>query len=201
MRILIIEDEIITGRFIEQQLKANFDCETILAVNQTEVHALMPGFRPQLLLCDINLNEENDGITLVKNLRHDYDFEVIFITSYQSRTIIENALETKPLNYLIKPVDEAAIFTALRLAWPAIVNNPLLGNKKDATTSSCLLSPIEQKIVQLILDKQTSQEIAEHLFISPYTVKNHRHRICRKLGLKEGNNALLKWAMYNFKKQ
>lgn len=201
MRILIIEDEIITGRFIEQQLKANFDCETMLAVNQAEVHALMPGFRPQLLLCDINLKEENDGIALIKNLRQEYAFEVIFITSYQSRTIIGHALETKPLNYLIKPVDEAAIFTALSLAWPAILNNPLLGNKKDATTSSGLLSPVEQKIVQLILDKKTSQEIADQLFISPYTVKNHRHRICRKLGLKEGNNALLKWAMYNFKKQ
>ena len=198
MRILIIEDEIITARFIEQQLTANFDCETLLTVNEAEVHASIKNFLPHLLLCDINLNGDNDGITLVKNLRREFTFEVIYITSYKSSNIIESALDTKPINYLIKPVDEAAIFTALKLAWPIVSNNILPENSKDPTALSDLLSPIEQKIVELILQKKTSQEIARDLFISPYTVKNHRHRICRKLGLSEGNNALLKWAMYNF---
>ena len=38
-------------------------------------------------------------------------------------------------------------------------------------------------------------EIAETLHLSRYTIKNHRHNICRKLELADENNALLKWVV------
>jgi len=195
MRILIIEDEIIIARFIEQELNTNFNCSTTIALNQKEVTDTMPGFLPHLILCDINLKEERDGITLVENLRQHYVFDVIFITSYQSKAIIERALLYQPLNYIIKPVDEAAIFATLKLAWPLIEANKKLGRPYDNTPLHQMLSYTERKIIQLILQNKTSREIASILFLSPYTIKNHRHSICRKLGLKDGNNALLKWAM------
>ncbi len=195
MRILIIEDEIIIARFIEQQLTASFDCRTAIALNEQEVTNTMPRFLPHLILCDINLEEEKDGITLVENLRRQYAFEVIFITSYQSRAIIERALLYRPLNYIIKPADEAAVFAAVKLAWPIIEANPVLGKLHDNAPPHQMLNPTERKIIQLILQNRTTREIAAILFLSPYTVKNHRHGICRKLGLKDGNNSLLKWAM------
>jgi DNA-binding NarL/FixJ family response regulator len=40
-------------------------------------------------------------------------------------------------------------------------------------------------------------DIAETLHLSRYTVKNHRHTICRKLQLRDENNALLKWVVEN----
>jgi DNA-binding NarL/FixJ family response regulator len=197
MRILIIEDEIIIARFIEQQLSAHFNCDTAIAINSEEVYAMLPDFLPHLVLCDINLQETNDGLSLISDLRLNYAFEVIFITSYQSRPIIEAALTYQPLNYIIKPVDEAAIFAALKIAWPIIEKQTALGKAKENIAVHTLLSAVERKIVQHILDQKTSREIADLLFLSPYTVKNHRHRICRKLGLTDGNNALLKWAMHN----
>ncbi len=195
MRILIIEDEIIIARFLEQQLTANLDCSTAIALNQQEVTDTMPGFLPHLILCDINLKEEKDGIMLIENLRQHYMFEVIFITSYQSKAIIERSLRCQPLNYIIKPVDEAAIFAALKLAWPIIEANNKTGRRYEDTLLHHMLSHTERKIIQFILQNKTSREIAAILFLSPYTIKNHRHSICRKLGLKDGNNALLKWAM------
>ena len=195
MRVLIVEDEIIIARFIEQQLTVNFDCSTAIALNQQEVAAILPDFLPHLILCDINLEEEKDGITLVESLRRQYAFEVIFVTSYQSRKIIERALQYRPLNYLIKPADEAAIFAVLKLAWPIITGNPALGKPQERFPLEELLSVTERKIIQLIVLHKTSSEIATALFLSPHTVKNHRHSICRKLGLKDGNNALLKWAL------
>lgn len=195
MRILIIEDEIIIARFIEQQLIANFDCSITIAINEQEVSDAMPVFLPHLILCDINLKEEKDGIALVENLQLHYTFEVIFITSYQSKAIIERALLYQPLNYIIKPVDEGAIFAALKLVWPIIEANHKLGKPQDDTQFHQILSHTERKIIQYILQNKTSREIAIILFLSPYTIKNHRHSICRKLGLKDGNNSLLKWAM------
>ncbi len=195
MRILVVEDEIIIARFIEQQLTGNFDCSTTIAINQNEVLDVIPTFLPHVIVCDINLQEENDGITLIEMLRQQYVFEVIFITSYQSKAIIERALQYKPLNYIIKPADETAIFTALKLAWPIMINNSALGKVQESLPLQQLLGATELKIIELILENKTSREIADILFLSPYTIKNHRHRICRKLGLKDENNALLKWAL------
>ena len=197
MRILIIEDEIIIARFIEQQLKANFDYTVQIAVNYDEVLATMPEFLPHLLLCDINLKEKLDGIEIIRELAAAYAFEVIFITSYQSKSIIENATSVKPLHYLIKPVDEAAIYAALKLASPAIIDNNKLGELKSEDLSNLDFNVTERYILRLILENNSTKEIAEILSLSPYTIKNYRHKLCRKLNLKDENNALLKWALLN----
>jgi DNA-binding CsgD family transcriptional regulator len=42
-----------------------------------------------------------------------------------------------------------------------------------------------------------SKEIAEQLFITPKSVENYRSRICKKLGLETGSNALLYWVYEN----
>lgn len=194
MRILIIEDEIIIGRFIEQQLKANFNCEVAIALNYLEVKKTMPNFMPHLILCDINLHEENDGINLITELQKDFAFGVIYITSYQSKAIIERALATRPLNYIIKPVDESNIYAGIKLVESTVGTHTSFGTTKQR---EIIFSEIESKIIYLILQKKTTKEIANLLFLSPYTIKNYRHRICRRLNLKDENNALLKWAMQN----
>lgn len=194
MRILIIEDEIIIARFIEQQLKANFNCEVTIALSHYEVKKAMPNFMPHLILCDINLHEENDGISLIGELQKTYNFGVIYITSYQSKAIIERALTTRPLNYIIKPVDESNIFAGIKLVENAISSHTTFGTYKLIKP---IFSDIESKIIYFILQKKTTKEIAGLLFLSPYTIKNYRHKICRKLNLKDENNALLKWAMQN----
>ncbi|WEK33429.1 MAG: response regulator transcription factor [Candidatus Pseudobacter hemicellulosilyticus] len=197
MRILIIEDEIIIARFIEEQLTANFNCTTQVALDHLEVAEAMPQLMPHLLLCDINLKEKQDGITLVNELQNTYAFEVIFITSYQSKNMIERASALKPLNYIIKPVDEPSIYAAIKLAEPLIMGNSKLGRLSGEDLQRYKFTETERTILQLILHKKTTKEIADILHVSPYTIKNHRHNICRKLDLKDENNALLKWTLLN----
>lgn len=197
MRVLILEDDIIIARFIELQVKNNFNCTTTIALNNAELQLTMPEFLPHLILCDINLDEEKNGIQLIEELRKQYLFEVIFVTSYQSKTIIENALLQKPLNYIIKPADESTIFASLKLAWQMLEANPNIGRLRAAELPELELSSLERKIVQHISQNKTTREIADLMYLSPHTIKNHRHSICQKLDLKEGNNALLRWVMQN----
>ncbi|HEY8397102.1 MAG TPA: response regulator [Flavihumibacter sp.] len=197
MRVLILEDDIIIARYIELQVKNNFPCTTAIALNNAELQLTMSEMLPHLVLCDINLEEDQDGIRLIEELRRHYCFEVIFITSYQSKAIIEDALKQKPLNYIIKPVDESAIYAALKLAWPTLEANKEIGafRKKDLPVAE--LTSMERRIMHHISQNRTTREIADLLYLSPYTVKNHRHSICQKLDLKDGNNALLRWVMQN----
>lgn len=194
-RIMIIENEIIIGRFIERQLQTNFVCETRIAVSAAEVRTAMPEMLPHLLLCDIHLEEELTGIHLVNELRPRYAFEVIFISSYQIRNIIEQAAAAHPASYLIKPIDEMQLFASVQLVISRLsVTHP---TGKAFLPSNTHLSETELRILQLIREKKSTLEIAESLHLSRFTVKNHRHSICRKLDLREENNALLKWMAEN----
>ena len=191
VRVLIIEDEIIIGRYLEGQLAANFPCKTRIAVNSAEAREAMAAMLPHLLLCDIHLQEERTGIDLVHELRGRYAFEVIYITSYQTRSIIEAAAATQPANYIIKPVDDAQLFAGVQL----VMNRILAGDHTGRAflQPDRLFSETELQILRLIREKKTTREIAEKLHLSRYTIKNHRHAICRKLELRDENNALLKW--------
>jgi DNA-binding NarL/FixJ family response regulator len=195
IRILIIEDEIIIARFIEQHLRTNFDCETRVAVSRAEAETAMAEMLPHLLLCDIQLEAELSGIDLVTQLRRRYAFELIYITSYETHSIIEKAATTHPANYLIKPIDESQLFAGVhlvisRLDTPDQVGKPLL-------QANALFSETELRILRLIREKKTTMDIADTLHLSRFTIKNHRHNICRKLELADENNALLKWVVQN----
>ncbi|HEY4062113.1 MAG TPA: DNA-binding response regulator [Puia sp.] len=195
IRILIIEDEIIIGRFLEQQLQANFSCEIQIAVSVEEVREAMAVMRPQLLLCDINLEGGLTGIDLVKELQQQYVFEVIYITSYQSHSIIKNAAATHPANYIIKPIDEAQLFAGVQLVISRFFGDPEPG--RPSLPAGAALSETELRILRLIREKKTTIDIARILHLSRYTIKNHRHAICRKLELRDENNSLLKWVAQN----
>jgi len=196
-RVLIIEDEIIIARFIEKQLKAHFACEPAIAVSLSEARQAMPRLLPHLLLCDVNLRARLSGIELIEEFRQQYTFEVIYITSYQSKNIIERAVGTGAANYIIKPVDEMQLFAGVRLAMERIASY-----QRDSTEHAPdeMLNDTERRIVQLVSLRKSTREIAELLCLSPHTIKNQRHKICRKLGLKDENNALLKWTLEYAKK-
>jgi len=195
VRILIIEDEIIIARFIEQQLRNNFNCETRLAVSRAEAEIAMAEMLPHLLLCDIQLEAELSGIDLVTHLRRRYVFEVIYITSYETRSIIEKAAATHPANYLIKPIDESQLFAGVQLVISRLNAERQAG--KPLLQANTLFTETELRILRLIREKKTTMDIAETLHLSRYTIKNHRHNICRKLELADENNALLKWVVQN----
>lgn len=197
MRVLVIEDEIIIARFIERELKENFDAETQIALGVEEALLAIKHFAPHLVLCDIELNDTRDGIDLIHQLTPPFDFELVFVTSYQSKRIIDRAHGLHPANYIIKPLDENRLYAGVL----SVIGKIQSSDQKNNTFRQWIaksLTPIEIKILQLIAQKKTTREVADALYLSPYTIKNYRHSICRKLDLDEGNNALLKWAMENY---
>jgi len=194
MRILIIEDEIVIARFIEQQVQnISPSFEIAIAISVDEVEQLFPDFIPQLVLCDIELNDKLDGIELLRQLKISYSFETVFITSYKSMNMINRAFEIEPLNYIIKPLDENRLYAGVLPAIKKITENI----RHSVTGLDQMISQSELNIIKLIAQQKTTREIADILNLSPYTIKNHRHNICRKLKLGDETNALLKWSLKN----
>ena len=61
------------------------------------------------------------------------------------------------------------------------------------------LTATESRVLQLIAEQKKSKQIAEILFVSEKTIRNHRYNIKKKLDLPKENNSLLKWAILNIK--
>ncbi len=198
MNVLIVEDEIVIARYFEQIVKMNFPAlEVQIAVTIPEAEEKLRKGKPQLVLCDINLNDSVSGIELIEKYRLTYAFELVFVTSYYNREMVQRAIPAAPAHYLIKPVEEGQLIAVIEI----VLNKFEYEREEKETGISRLrdqLTRSEFQMLQLIAAGLSTVEISKKLFISPYTVKNHRHNICRKLDITvKGNSSILKWLTEN----
>nr|WP_314864441.1 DNA-binding response regulator [uncultured Flavobacterium sp.] len=192
-KILIIEDELILSTDLKELIQG-MKYDTAVANSYDEAVAIATLFLPDLILCDINLNDSRNGIDLIKHLQTiGLKFEVIYLTAYSSEDVISDAENTTPFNYLTKPYNDAQIEVAVRLVFNFIKQQTKVGSLLDKITT------MELKILELIASQKTSKEIAQLLHISDKTVRNHRYNIVKKMGIPIANNSLSKWAISNFK--
>ncbi|MEN5088371.1 DNA-binding response regulator [Sphingobacterium sp. PCS056] len=193
IKILIIEDEMIIARFIEQHFYAFYqNIEINIALSVEEVDNYMREQQPDLVLCDIQLQDDCDGIDLMVKYKAEKQFSLIFITSYDSKHCIDRTIAVNAENYIIKPLNESRLYAGTHIAIQRIAQDKR--NRKISPNLSELTSA-EIQVLKLIANRYTTKHIADKLCLSPYTIKNTRHRICRKLSLEEENNALLTWAI------
>lgn len=187
-RILVLEDEVIVAMDLQEILeKSGF--EVTIAHNYVEAFTILVDWKPQLAICDIDLGQGKTGIEFALDAKSRVpSLEVIFLTAFGDRNHLDQTNESSPINYLVKPWNESQISISVEMAFQAIHKKS--GEGHDFT-------PAEKRILELIAAQKKTKEIAEILFISDKTVKNHRYHISKKLGLSNENNSLLSWALKN----
>ena len=190
-RILILEDEMLQALDLSEFLTSEGYITTI-ADNFEKGIVAIENFKPHLVMCDINLKATATGIDFAKEISKQYPaIQFIFITAITKSSIIEEAQQTDPLNYIVKPWKEEQIKVTIQMAFNYIVNK----QKNNSAIESLTLS--EYKVLKLIAQQKSSKEIATLLFLSESTIKNHRHNMIQKLNLTNEKNSLLKWASNN----
>jgi len=105
-RVMIVEDEAITAMATGAMLK-RLGHEVSASVSSGE--AALEAFRrrrPDLILMDIRLDGQLDGIETVKILRKSDDVPVAYVTAYVDDQTRSRAAETRPLAFVAKPLDE-----------------------------------------------------------------------------------------------
>lgn len=137
-RILVVEDEYITGADLQAKLQEmGYD---VLAVvdNGEDAVQVAGGQRPDLVLMDIHLKGEMNGITAAEQIQGRYSLPVIFLTGQSDNATVEKAKTSTPLGYLIKPVDERALRITIEMA---LYKHALDANlKKHEQTITALLN-------------------------------------------------------------
>ena len=72
--------------------------------------------RPQLILMDIKLKGEIDGVTAAEQIRTQFDIPIIYLTAFADEQTLQRAKMTGPYGYLLKPFEERELYIAIEMA-------------------------------------------------------------------------------------
>ena len=114
--ILIVEDEALVARDIQSRLKNLGHRVVGVAHNPKQALDKAAEHKPDLLLCDINLKGEMDGIDVAKQITANLDIPVVFLTAYSDPGTIAKAKSASPYGYILKPVENPDLQIAIELA-------------------------------------------------------------------------------------
>jgi two-component system, cell cycle sensor histidine kinase and response regulator CckA len=115
-RILIVEDELIVATDLQSRLVALGYLAVGTAVNADQALAMSDRLRPDLVLMDIHLEGDHDGISTASQIRRDYQLPVVFLTAYSDDATLERAKVTEPFGYILKPFEDRELKTVIEMA-------------------------------------------------------------------------------------
>ena len=112
-KILVVEDEAIIAMLLEQHLvQWGYDVVGVASTGQGALDQVS-ALRPDLILMDISVKGDLDGIQLAEIVKAEYGIPVVFLTSHSDRKTKAQALDADPAGYLTKPVDETELRAVL----------------------------------------------------------------------------------------
>lgn len=116
LRVLVVEDEFITGSDIRSSLlEMGYDVPRVVDNGPDAVRAAGE-MRPDVVLMDITLSGEMDGIAAAGRIRSDYNIPVIFLTAHSDDATFEKARITEPFGYIIKPFEPRSLRISIEMA-------------------------------------------------------------------------------------
>ncbi len=115
-KVLIVEDDEVTSEHLKFCLgKQGYEVvatasDTLQARNKIHI------YKPDVILLDISLDEESDGISLARFIRNECHVPFIYLSSHSEPDYIRKAQETKPYGYLVKPFEPNSLHTTIQMA-------------------------------------------------------------------------------------
>jgi DNA-binding NarL/FixJ family response regulator len=154
--------------------------------------------QPDLLLMDIRM-PQIDGINAIEMLRKEYDnLKIIVLSMYDDQQMISKMMEMGANAYLTKTTDPDEIYEAIltcmneEFYFNQLVNKAVMGKlmqKKNVRRLYGNQVPVtfnekELKILQLLGEDKTTEEISKIIFLSPRTIETIRQNMKSKVGAK-----------------
>ncbi len=170
------------------------------AINYIQIHL------PDVAVLDLNM-PGLDGLEIAQNvMENKWRTKIVILTMHNEVGVLNKAKEFNIDGYILKEkafpdlekcLNEIAL--GRKYYSGALLQNYRI-EQTESTNKLDLLTLSERKIVELVAAQKTTKQIAELLFLSEKTVEGHRTKIIEKLGIPKEKNALLIWAIQNYKK-
>ena len=115
-RILVVEDESIVALDIQSRLQ-NLGYEVAVTVgNGDQAIAQTEALQPDLVMMDIMLQGEMDGVQTAERIGEHSDIPIIFLTAYSDESTLQRAKSISPFGYLLKPFNDRELHTTIEIA-------------------------------------------------------------------------------------
>ncbi|ULC58176.1 response regulator transcription factor [Flaviramulus sp. BrNp1-15] len=163
------------------------------AKNGEEALKLLPNFMPDVLITDIDM-PQIDGIELTQKVKSLHpNVRIIAVSSHYKSSVISKAIQAGIDGYILKNTGKLELYKAIESVYnkekyftnevKEIINNSIF-NVKKTKENKVNLSDREKEVLIHISNEKSSQEIAEILSLSVYTIETHRKNLMRKIGTK-----------------
>jgi CheY-like chemotaxis protein len=114
-RILVVEDERIIAMDIQDRLRRwGYDVPETAASGEEALHKTKK-VRPNLVLMDIKLQGEMDGIEAAKEIQRRFNIPIIYVTAYADDTTMTRVKETKHCGIILKPFGERELHSTIEI--------------------------------------------------------------------------------------
>ena len=202
IKLLIADDDIIVREGLKMIISSQDDMEIAgEAENGRAALELARKVRPNVALLDIRMPECN-GITAAESMLAEELCAPLLLTTFDEEDFILRALKSEICGYILKNSPAERIINAVRAvnAGGTVFQEDILKYVRDKLDVNGgeseifkELSQRETEIVQLIAEGLSNQQIAERLFLSNGTVRNHISAILEKTGLEHRTQIAVMW--------
>lgn len=213
IRVVIVDDHDLAREGLRDMLVDEPDIEVVgEASNGQEALKRCSRLQPDLVLMDVRM-PEMDGLAATSKLKQRHPrISVLMVTMHENPDYLLEALKAGAAGYVLKDAHQHEIITAIHqvrsgdspldpqlsarlLRRMAAEENQREDEEKPRTSSFSYveaLTPREQEVLEFMKLGWTNRQIAQELFISPGTVKNHVEHIIAKLEASDRTQAVVR---------
>lgn len=149
-KILIVEDENIVAMDLEDRLKNLGYSVSGVASTGEEAIRKAAQTTPDLVLMDINLRGDMDGVEAAEVIWRRFSVPAIYITAYADQETLRRAQITEPLGYIVKPFEEAQLNACIQMA---LHRRKMVGALKESEhRSATVLGAIGDAVITTYTD-------------------------------------------------
>jgi NarL family two-component system response regulator LiaR len=197
IRVMLVDDHNVVRSGLATFLRAYEDLELVAeAKNGLEAVHLCQLKKPDVILMDLMM-PEMDGIEATRAILADHpEIKIIAMTSFEEEQLVQGVLAAGAISYLIKNVTSDELAKAIRDAVSGRSTlspeaaRVLIQATRPAKQPLFELTEREQEVLELVVQGQSNQQIADALVISITTVKAHMSNILSKLQVSSRTEAI-----------
>jgi two-component system response regulator NreC len=196
MRVLVADDHAIVREGLRQLLNSQRDMEVVgEAEDGREAIEKAKSLRPDVTLLDIAMPRLS-GLEAVRLIKEAVpNSQVVVLSMHKKEAYVHQVLDAGALGYVLKASPSSDVLEAIRAVYRgeyflsskirAEVIGTYLENRREkpAVRGYDLLSEREQQVFRLIVEGNSTNQIADVLCVSPKTVEKHRANVMKKLGI------------------